>query len=83
MERLKAAYYRLPPGVRARIPFGLETWVRETALPFLRGSQAAKELEKRLWGGFSRDARAGLAALLADPATPRREAAEAALALAR
>ena len=79
LARLKSAYARLPPRLRARVPPGLEDWLRARALPLL-GAGPVAALEDRLWGGFSRPARAGLEALLAaDPRT----AAAAALALAR
>jgi glycosyltransferase involved in cell wall biosynthesis len=77
LGRLRAAYARLPAPVRARIPPRLEDWLRARAT-----LDPVAELEHRLWGGFSRPARAGLEALLG-PATPPRTAAAAALALAR
>ena len=85
MERLKAAYLTLPPGLRARVPIGLEDWARARLLPRFRSTGPAAALEARLWGGFSRAALAGLAALAdgsGGDARPR-DAAEAALALAR
>ncbi len=83
MERLKKIYLGLPPGLRARVPPGMETWARERLLPRLQRRARAQALEARLWGGFSRDARVDLAALAADPATGSAAAAEAALALMR
>jgi hypothetical protein len=83
MEQLKKTYYSLPPGLRARIPLGFETFVRDRVLPRLRGAAQAQALEARLWGGFSRAAAPALAALAADPEARPREAAAAALALAR
>ena len=83
MEAFKRIYLGMPPGLRARVPVGMEVWARDRLLPRLAGTTPARALEARLWGGFSRPALAGLAALLADPATPPRAAGAAALALAR
>jgi len=83
MEQLKRIYLGLPPGLRARVPPGFEDWARLRLLPRLQRRARAQALEARLWGGFSRDARAGLAALADDPAAGRAERAEAALALMR
>ena len=83
MERLKQAYLALSPRLRARVPIGLEDWVRAEILPRFRSTGPAATLEAKLWGGFSRAARAELAALADAPGSRRRDAAEAALALAR
>jgi hypothetical protein len=83
MERLKAFYLSLPTGLRAALPGWLEVWLRDRVLPAWEGRTRARRLEALLWGGFSRAARAELGALAADPAAPGREAAAAALALAR
>ena len=83
MERLKRLYLGLPPALRGAVPGRLEAWARDRLLPALDRTRGARGLEDKLWGGFSRPARAGLAALMADPAAPPREAAAAALALAR
>ena len=83
MERLKSAYLTLPPGLRARVPIGLEDWARFRLLPRFRATGPAAALEARLWGGFSRAAAEGLAALADGPGTRPQDAGEAALALAR
>jgi hypothetical protein len=81
MDRLRSTYHRLPPGLRARIaPLAR---LHGRALPLLQGAPRAGALEAKLWGGFSRPALAGLRALADDPRARPREAAEAALALAR
>lgn len=80
---LRAAYAGLPGQVRARLPLGVEDWLRSTVMPVLTGAGPAGGLEARLWGGFSRPALAALAALAEDPAAPPRSAAAAAMALAR
>ena len=83
MEALKRIYLGLPPGLRARVPAGFEDWARARLLSLLDRTGGVAALEARLWGGFSRPALEGLAALLADPAAPPRAAGAAALALAR
>ena len=83
IDALKSAYARLPASLRARLPLGVEDWLRRAVLPRLTGAGPVTPLEDRLWRGFSRPARAELAALLAAAGTPPRTAAEAALALAR
>jgi hypothetical protein len=83
MERLKALYLGLPTGLRAALPGRLEVWLRDRVLPAWEGRTRARRLEVLLWGGFSRAALAELSPLAADPAAPGREAAAAALALAR
>lgn len=83
IDVLKSGYARLPASLRARLPLGVEDWLRRAVLPRLTGAGPVTPIEDRLWGGFSRPARAELAALLAAPGTPPRTAAEAALALAR
>ena len=52
MERLKQAYLALPPRLRARVPIGLEDWVRTDLLPRFRATGPAAVLEAKLWGGF-------------------------------
>ena len=83
MEKLKRIYLGLPTGLRAQVPVSIENWARDRLLPLFDRTGRGAALEARLWGGFSRPALAGLAALLADPATPPRAAGAAALALAR
>ena len=77
MESLKKAYLGLPPALRRRVPVALELWVYDRLLARARGRP--RELETKLWGGFSRSALAELAALADGPPRP---AAEAALILA-
>ena len=83
MQTLKEAYFRLPPGVRARIPPRLEAWLREDLWPRLAGRRRAGTLEAKLWGGFSRAASAELAALAADARSDPAQVEAAHLALAR
>jgi hypothetical protein len=86
LDGLKTLYRRLPPRLRGAVPARWELWLREryaVAAGLAGPSGPVRRLEDRLWGGFSEAARAGLEALLADPATPARVAASAALALAR
>lgn len=79
--RLESVYRALPPGLRAALPARLELWLRDRALPALRGARAAHGLEARLWAGFSETALPALETLARGG--PAREAAMAALALAR
>jgi hypothetical protein len=87
---LESLYRALPPGLRAALPARLEIWLRDRALPALKGARAAHRLEARLWAGFSETALPALEALAAQSssrsatrsAAPR-EAANACLALAR
>lgn len=80
--RLESVYRALPPGLRAALPARLELWLRDRALPAIKGARTAHRLEARLWAGFSETALPALEDLAARGAPPR-EAANAALALAR
>ena len=83
MQTLKEAYFRLPPGVRARIPPRLEAWLREDLWPRLAGRRRAGTLEAKLWGGFSRAASVELTALADDARSDPAQVEAAHLALAR
>lgn len=80
---LENAYRALPPAFRAALPARLEVWLRDRALPRLKGARAAHRLEARLWAGFSESALLLLESLAAGHGTSAREAASASLALAR
>ena len=87
-DRIESLYLSLPPRLRRAIPPGVKLGFRNWLLPEWRqarttsGIDRVGMLEKRLWGGFSREATAELEAIRAGTGSPK-AAAQAAWVLAR
>ncbi|MEM1130469.1 MAG: glycosyltransferase family A protein, partial [Pseudomonadota bacterium] len=85
VETLKRIYRRMPSGVRESIPDPVETWLRSrfaTRIRAGRPGEVVRNLDRKLWGGFSTSALRELEIELAEANPTKGKFAEATFVLA-